>query len=407
VRPGGSDAASGRSAEEAFGTLQRAADATEPGDTVLAMEGTYTNAAPGYTALLLITRSGTETAPIRYRAHPGQKARLFFDCYQGIRVAGASYIEVEGFEVDGSRGGITLELARRYEKENRADCDNDGIVIGPPGEFGKPRAPFPHHVRVAGNTVHHCSGAGISAYLADHVTIESNAVHGCAWYSPWAKSGISLGWGRDADGETNAYKNVIRGNVAHDNANLIPWRTKKKITDGNGIIVDSMRNQDRKKFPPYRGSTLVEGNVCFNNGGSGMHALESDRVHFVGNVSFQNAREVKDGCEMFGMDCSDVLVLNNAIVTRPGLRANDTRSWHGPNTGLFYDYNTYSNTTRIAARGPHDAVADPGFVHASTNAAEADFRFRSGSAHVANGFPGLEAWKREELPRLREGAAGR
>ncbi len=402
VSPNGGDDRSGLSPEQAFGTLQRAADATQPGDTVSIMEGTYTNTRSDYGALLMVTRSGTEEAPIRYRAHPGHKPRLLFDCYQGIRIAGASHVEIQGLEIDGGKAGITLELARQYEKENRADCDNDGIVIGPPGEFTKPKPQYPHHVRVVGNTVHHCSGAGINAYLADYVTIESNTVHSCAWYSPWAKSGIGLGWGYDIDANTNDYKNVIRGNTSYDNANYIPWRAKRKITDGNGIIVDSMRNQDRnrKKFPPYRGLTLVQGNVCFNNGGSGMHAFLSDHVHFEGNIAYQNARVITNGCEMFGTDCADVLVLNNVISTRTGGRANSNRSWHGPNEGLFYDYNTYFNTTNIAVRGSHDQVADPLFIQPSTNAAVADFRLQPGSPHLQNGFPGLEEWKRIEIPRL-------
>jgi hypothetical protein len=140
--------------------------------------------------------------------------------------------------------------------------------------------------------------------------------------------------------------------------------------------------------------------VSFNNGGSGMHACLSDHVHFEGNIAYQNARVVKDGCEMFGMDCVDVLVLNNVISPRPRGRANSNRSWHGPNKDLFYDYNTYFNTTNIAVRGAHDRVADPLFVQPSTNAAVADFRFQPGSPHSRNGFPGLEEWKRVELPRL-------
>jgi len=406
VSPSGADERDGLSPDQAFRTLQRAADTTQPGDTVSIMEGTYTNASRDCGALLLITRSGSEGAPIRYRAHPGHKPRLLFDCYQAVRIAGASWIEVQGLEIDGSKAGITLELAREYEKENRPECDNDGIVVGPPGDFSKPQPPFPHHVRIVGNTVHHCSGAGISAYLSDYITIEDNRVYACAWYSPWAKSGIGLGWGYNSDTNKNTYKNIIRGNTTFDNANYIPWRTKKKITDGNGIIVDSMRNQDRnpKKFPPYEGYTLVQGNVSFNNGGSGMHAFLSDHVHFEGNIAWHNARVVKDGCEIFGMDCKDVLVLNNVIVPRAGGRANSNRSWHGPNVGLFYDYNVYFNTTNVAVRGPHDQFVDPLFVTPSTNAAVADFRFQPGSPVPQNGFPGIEDWKRVELPRLQSAA---
>jgi hypothetical protein len=52
VSPGGSDSNPGTSEEESFATVQHAADRTAPGDTVYVMEGTYTNAQPGYTAVV-------------------------------------------------------------------------------------------------------------------------------------------------------------------------------------------------------------------------------------------------------------------------------------------------------------------------------------------------------------------
>ena len=105
---------------------------------------------------------------------------------------------------------------------------------------------------------------------------------------------------------------------------------------------------------------------------------------------------------MFGMDCTDVLILNNIIAPRPGGRANDNRSWHGPNQDLFYDYNTYVDPKKLAVRGIHDQIADPLFIRPATNVESADFRLQAGSPHLQSGYSGLEEWKRVELPRLRE-----
>ena len=54
----GSDSATGLSRAAAFRTLQHAADVTQPGDTVYALNGTYSNATPEG-PVLNITNPGT------------------------------------------------------------------------------------------------------------------------------------------------------------------------------------------------------------------------------------------------------------------------------------------------------------------------------------------------------------
>src|SRR6188474_629451 len=77
VATSGSDGSSGTTETQAFATLQRAANVTQPGDTVYVMAGTYSNAQPGYTAVVRITRSGTPDKPIRYLAYPGHRPLIW------------------------------------------------------------------------------------------------------------------------------------------------------------------------------------------------------------------------------------------------------------------------------------------------------------------------------------------
>lgn len=385
VSPGGSDSADGLAPERAFATLQKAADATRAGDTVYAAGGDYTNAAPGYGAVLEITTSGEAGRPIRYLALPGQRPRIHFDSYSGIRVVGASWIEIAGFEVRGDKAGVTLAQAEALQGADRAELDNDGIVVGPPGGFSSPRAPFPTHVTIQGNHVHHCSGAGIGVWLSDYVTVQGNTVHSNAWYSPWAKSGISVGWGWNADASTE-YKLQVLGNVVFDNEAFLRWRATGDWSDGNGIIIDSLDNHDRPGFAPYTGRTLVANNLVVENGGSGIHAFRSQHVDIVNNTAWRNARSPHlDYGSVFAGQSQDVRLRNNVVVAREGRPVN--ADW--ANSSVTYDANLYFGGRPPVATGPLDRVGDPLFVSPSSSADLAGFRLRPGSPALDTAAPEL------------------
>lgn len=387
VSPSGSDGNDGLSEAKPFATLQKAADSTRPGDTVYVMTGVWSNANKGYFALLDITISGEPGRPIRYMAMPGHRPRIHFDCYVGIRVSGASYIEISGFEIQGDKAGLTLADAERLQSENLAELDNDGISVGPPGSHSSPRPPYPTHVTIQGNHVHHCSGAGIGVYLSDYVTIQGNAIHSNAWYSPWAKSGISIGWGWNSDTATTT-KNFVLGNALYDNEALIPWRAIKDYSDGNGLIVDSMNNHDKPAYQPYTGRTLVANNLSYSNGGSGIHAFKSDHVDIVNNTAYMNSRSPHlEYGSIFAGDCKDVRLYNNVAVARAGEPVN--ASWN--NEAVVYDFNVWFGGKPPVAAGAHDIVADPLFV----NAAEA-----GGTYRLKPGSPGLDTGTAELAPKV-------
>ena len=105
----GQDSNNGRSAGTPFRTLQRAADLTLPGDTVLVMNGLYTNSDP---SVLEINQSGNASAFIIYRNFPGHFPKIVVGAnnWQGIAVR-ASYIIVRGFEVAGNALNVTYREA--------------------------------------------------------------------------------------------------------------------------------------------------------------------------------------------------------------------------------------------------------------------------------------------------------
>ncbi|MEH1833050.1 MAG: right-handed parallel beta-helix repeat-containing protein, partial [Nostoc sp.] len=79
----GNDQNSGLSTSSAFRTIQKAADLTNPGDTVLIMNGVYTNLAKAG-SVISIKRSGTANAWIRYKAYPGHFPKIQHNTWNGI-----------------------------------------------------------------------------------------------------------------------------------------------------------------------------------------------------------------------------------------------------------------------------------------------------------------------------------
>ena len=75
--------------------MQHAANAVQPGDTVIVEPGTY----KGFE----LTTSGTAAAPIVFKAQPGVVINQANGVTQdGINLEGASYITIDGFTVTGT-----------------------------------------------------------------------------------------------------------------------------------------------------------------------------------------------------------------------------------------------------------------------------------------------------------------
>lgn len=299
VSGSGNDGADGRSEGSAFRTLQRAADLTNPGDTVWVMNGTYTRNEVN-TDILGITRSGQPDNYIQYRAYPDHNPLIKLDRnYAGIQIS-AAYIVIEGLTVQGYNSTIDAAEATRRAllpvgQENEALYNSD---FQGNGIFAFPRdGRQPHHLIIRDNEVFDCPGTGIAANGSDYVRVEDNLVHHNNYYSPWANSGISFYQSKDIDQYTGA-KFFVRNNESHSNENRVPFwfsssdPAQRVITDGNGIILDDGRGSQTAGSVPYRGGFYIQNNLVHNNGGRGINIFESDNVQIRQNGSYYNARIV-------------------------------------------------------------------------------------------------------------------
>ena len=378
----GQDSNNGLSASSPFKTIQKAADITNPGDTVLIMNGVYTTTEG---QVLSITRSGTPRAWITYKAYPGHSPQLQLqnNVWNGISVQnGASYIEINGLEVIGNSVNPIVNLAyAQSQQSNTSDSLTNNNCISVDGRTGG----HPHHIRILNNKVHDCGGAGISAIQTDYMTIQGNEVYNNAWYSVYAQSGIST-WQNWRFDSSTGYKMLIRNNKVYNNRQYIPWIAVGKITDGNGIIIDDSRNtQNGSTLGAYTGRTLVENNIVFNNGGSGIHTYLSDHVDIVNNTAYLNNQspEITLG-QIFTNTSSDVNILSNILYPISGKNVNS--NWGS--TNVTFNYNVYgnANSTTILVKGNHDIVANPKFVKASIDASKANFQLQSTSPAINKGF---------------------
>jgi hypothetical protein len=202
--------------------------------------------------------------------------------------------------------------------------------------------------------------------MSDYVTISGNTIYNASWYSIYGTSPISTLTDWNSDSST-AYKMVITGNRIFGSQEFIPWVVAGKITDGEGIIIDSTRNsayQSSVPIAPYTGRTLIANNVIYNNGSSAIEVFESDHVDVVNNSSYQNIlTPVLTGRgEMNLGNASDVNVINNIFYSAAG--QNPVTVNPGTTSMVVLNYNLYLGGTNTGdvPNGPNDLIGDPFYV---------------------------------------------
>ena len=173
------------------------------------------------------------------------------------------------------------------------------------------------------------------------------------------------------------------------------------ISDGNGIILDvtdqavtggatnpngdavvssiSAANAGNPKRPVWKARSLIANNLSAFNGGSGIHTFRTSHVDIFNNTTYWNGAVVNYE-ELFANRSTDIVILNNIIVPRPGGRATSNNR----NTDIRWDYNLYPVAQDVVA-GPNDIVADPRFVRIDRDLTRADFRVKKNSGAIGSG----------------------
>lgn len=232
----GSDSNNGITPASAFATLQKAANSTNPGDTVFVQPGSGYGGGTGGVAPLIISKSGTAGKPITYTAITGTRPVISGTQDKGC-ISGTnplSYVTINGFELAGWQAGLSWSGAVTNAGLSGTSWQSNvysGYGIFFAGSTGSTN--IIHHLTVTNCYIHDFPGNGIGINFGDYLTISNNIVSNCSFYSPYACSGISLYELHNIDSTTGT-KNVVSGNIVSGCVNLVPNHTQIVTMTTNG-----------------------------------------------------------------------------------------------------------------------------------------------------------------------------
>ncbi|MCU0548836.1 MAG: PA14 domain-containing protein [Leptolyngbya sp. Prado105] len=381
VSGAGSDENNGESPETAFRTLQKAGDRIATGDTIYVMNGTYSTNSDRE-VLLIYEKNGSPNQWTTIKAFPGHRPKIESRSRYAINVQGSSYVRIAGLELEGNNKNTSLEYALSQRGNlNNTSVNNNGIAIYPSGESNGNYKFNPHHIEIRDNRIHGFGGGGIGVNRGDYITIENNKVYNNGLYTSNGASGISVIYNWNSDDNTNDYKMIIRGNEVYDNNSFVPWWEAGQVTEGNGIILDDGKNtQERSSKLPYRGRTLVDNNLVYNNGAAGIQVFSSENVDVINNTTYQNSQNPDTHYGEIVASFSDrVTVLNNIMVPQPGKKVNTIFQ---SKRDIRFENNLIYNSDNYTGLGQGNIFGkDPQFV----DPAKRDFRLRSNSPAIDAG----------------------
>lgn len=384
VSPDGSDEGPG-TLDAPFATITAALKKTPrlgAGDTVIVLPGTYAEQ-------VIVTPGGNSSGyfTLRSLVPHGAKIRSPKNTYSAIAIVN-EFVSVEGFDVQAGGDGHGIEAT---------------FINGDPKQNG------PSHIRVAGNLSHDNAGSGISLSYGDFYIVEDNICHGNCATNSYQGSGISVYAPRAVDGDEMPFRIIIRRNISRDNMAIkLPGEPEPQHSDGNGIIYDDSKNsQQRHPAGAYRYRTLIENNLCYRNGGRGVHVFLSDHAIIRNNTCCYNNRDPKNPAswrgELSNVDSSDCKWVNNIGVADPTINRFNTAIMDGStpthrSVDVLWQRNLTFNgmpgnasVNQSPARGFQEAYpdnlfgVDPKFLQPEPSAKEPDFRVDVGSPARATG----------------------
>ncbi len=405
VSPAGSNAFDGRTEKKALQTIQMALDKAQPGDIICVMDGTYEG---GGGSVANFPRKGSPASWIVLKNYPGHKPKLTTTIGWSIVNIGKgsstnrwtsetlAYLEVRGLWVQGKANQTLVDEGKQWLMNNPAAItlpsegkwNSNGI-----GANGYYMTNCPHHLRFADNLIEYVPAGGVGTLESDWVQMENNVVRNCCWTNIYGSSNIGTLGAANFDSSVDNYRILIRNNISSGARSNFKCNVdgNYRITDGNGIIIDVNQNTSNRPTELYIGRTLVQNNVCFNNGGSGIHAVRADHVDIIGNTAYMNSASPElQYSPMYTYSSKDVKFINNIMVapianTSVGEIAEPVNQLKGPNNQVTFMNNLYFGGNIAPTMGSGDKLGDPKFINASIDPSVADFHLTSSSPAIASG----------------------
>lgn len=395
-----SDTGAGNS-QQPFCSISAAATRAIAGDNVTVNSGTYQEHVE-------LQQSGTSNSPIIFAVAPGDTA-IVNGQTNGFELDGASWIVIEGFNIDNTSGtGIVLKAAANIRLHNNdiSNADRYGIEIKSSTD-----------IVVSANNVSDSLGYGIYARDSSEVTVSDNHVSGSGLpFRDQTKKGIYFNntlnssiLKNTSESNTNSgvylsngsSNNLIIGNTTFKNARVyvraapgIELRNSSNNTIEGNISYD---NEDTG-IQLYTGSSnnIVVNNLVYNNGDHGIDLLNSPNNRVISNTVYKN---ITAGINIEGTSSGTTIANNITVdnaINSPRTRGNirvDSTSIQGAtlNYNLFYlsqtdvminwdkvSYTTLSEFQTAIAQEAMGIEGDPAWVSQETG----DFHLNSSSPAI-------------------------
>jgi parallel beta-helix repeat protein len=348
-------------------SIQKGLNNAFAGDTVVLLDGHFYEH-------VFFPRSGNAGAPITLKTENRYGATL----NGSVRGSNVNYITVDGLDI--------------------LNWQNNGPITK--GIFFN-RC---HHLVIRANRIHECRGGGISCDRCDSLLIEWNSTYRNAFWDIAQHSGISVYQPQYRGPNTSYWGIIIRNNYSSFNENKLNNPDFGRPTDGNGIVVDDFKNsQAGGNGQLYDRPTLITNNLCFNNGGQGIHCYRANNVFVRNNTCFNNMKSFEFGGEVSVSESSKIYVYNNILHARNGknvsLQFDSQQVWwdynvlfNGPVFGASNGGNTIYENPQFSSGGftlsPSSPARDRGLTHGGLFPYDAQGRSR-----ITNGRIDLGAYE--------------
>lgn len=330
-----------------------------PGDTVIVKSGTYNE-------VVNVNRGGSAAGYITLRSETPRGAKINATSKSfGVRIQ-ANYVKIDGFDVYGA---------------NLSGISGGGV----------------HHVDVTNNDSHDNGGAGVYFSKSEFLLVANNRLFRNAANSVTSGISIHIPENVSGDSRTTGFRFIVRKNVAYENVTKTAGHT-----DGNGIIFDDWMRRNETvanggRLPagvkPYTYPGLIEQNVVYGNGATGIRVYATDNITVRNNLAYFNNKDphpVRQN-SMWNGELQNSSGSNNTWVNNIGVAEVRNKSYGGissvefkdkPSRGLVWANNlTYTvgrpGDRSVNARGGagvsvpanngNKLGVDPRFVNAPSN----------------------------------------
>jgi len=380
--PGAADRNPGTEAQP-FKTVQHAADAAKPGDTVCVMAGKYDER-------IKVKTGGAEGKPIAFVAMPRRAATVGgFDLEAG-------YVRVEGFEITADPPATAVQLHASHCEilDNYIHDMMAGVAgtVGQPSGDGNTRDySAVAHNRIAYNKVYH-SEYGFTLGGEDWL-VENNEVNRLFMYAPGSKNDdcdYSRFFGKGCIQRCNYYHGSTRSEIKTAHVDCLQTFTN------NGEIAMDLLFEDNACFDfhqmcmvesaPHLGSVrgwtfrhnIVSPNAPAMRGGWGPDIIQTLDVT-IENCTISTVNWATIGLR--GKESTGGLIRNN-ILCEAERAVDDRQDFTASNPVI--EYNLTFKTAPLEG-GSNLNGQDPLFVDPSNR----DFRLKKGSPAIGAGKGGV------------------